>query len=90
MREKDTYTVSQENGVLWVNGKHNCLGRIGPNGYEVYREMNEPVEVVGSTATLSVRVHPQELPKDWTNFVKLMEQHHKVDLSGVTYKPKVD
>jgi hypothetical protein len=50
-------------------------------GYEVYRDMGAPTEVIGTTNTLSVRVHDNK-PIDWDNFKKLMKEHHKIDLDN--------
>jgi hypothetical protein len=78
------YTVHTENSVLWVNGPYNCLGRFTEKGYEIYRDMKAPVEVIGTTSTLAVRMHNTK-PLDWSNFKTLMKEHHGIDLSEVDY-----
>lgn len=83
-KESPKYTVEKENGVVWVNGEHNCLGRFSPNGFEIYREMFVNTQVIGTTATLDVRIKNTD-EKEWNNFKKLMMQHHHIDLSDVPY-----
>lgn len=83
IKDKD-YTVSSEHGVVHINSKHNCLGRYSKNGYEVYRDMGAPVEVIGSTNTLAIRVHATK-PLDWDNFKKFMMEHHNINLDDMEY-----
>lgn len=84
MKQDEDYTIHQEGNKFWVNGKHNCLGRFSPMGWEIYRSMDAPVEVIGSTATLQVRMHPTK-PMDWDNFKKLMKEHHNIDLGDMEF-----
>lgn len=80
------FTTERDNerGMFWINGKFNCLGRFTPNGYEVYREFFEETDVIGSTHTLSIRVHNTK-PIDWRNFQQLVLENHGIDLSGEEY-----
>lgn len=82
----EDYTVMDGNGsgTYHVNGKHNCLGRFTRHGWEIYRDMGAPVEVIGSTNTLIIRKHDTK-PIDWDNFRTLMKEHHKIDLSEIPY-----
>jgi hypothetical protein len=84
--EKKTpeYTTQKENGSVWVNGQHNCLGRFTPRGWEIYQNMAAPTEVIGTTKTLDVRARATK-EKDWKDFVLLMKSHHGIDLSEEEY-----
>jgi hypothetical protein len=84
VEENKDFTYYSENGVAWVNGKHNCLGRFSSMGWEIYPQMNAPTEVVGTTQTLAVRKHDTK-PIDWGNFKKLMKEFHKIDISDKEY-----
>ena len=84
LKENEDYTIHQEGDRFWVNGKHNCLGRFTPNGWEIYRDMNAPTEVIGTTATLIVRKQANK-PIDWENFKKMLKENHKIDLGDREY-----
>lgn len=75
------YTVTKENGSLWVNSPNNCLARFTPKGWEIYQNMAEPYEVIGTTKTLDVQAKPTD-DRSWRSFVTLLKSHHGIDLSG--------
>lgn len=79
-----TYQADQLTGQAWINGPHNCLGRFTRNGWEIYQDMGRPVEVVGTTNTLMVRVKPTN-EREWNDFKMLMKEHHNVDISEEEY-----
>jgi hypothetical protein len=78
------FTVTQENGSVWVNGKHNCLGRFTPRAWEIFFNHNIPTEVMGTTKTLDVSMKPTD-KRSWNSFVTLMKSHHAIDLSHIEY-----
>jgi hypothetical protein len=78
------FTTQNENGSFWVNGPHNCLGRFTPKAWEIYQNMNAPMEIIGTTKTLDVSMKPTD-EKAWRNFVILMKSHHGIDLSDQKY-----
>lgn len=84
MKKPLEHTITKENGVLWVNGKHNCLARFTPRGWEIYQNMNEPIEVIGTTKTLDVQAKPTD-EKSWKSFCTLLKSHHGIDLSEEGY-----
>lgn len=79
-----TFQSDKETGKAWINGPHNCLGRFGPHGWEIYQDMKAPVEVVGTTSTLVIRAR-DTVEKDWKDFVLLMKEHHNIDISDKEY-----
>lgn len=78
------YTVEKDGKKVWINGMYNCLGRFHENGYEIYRAMSEKTDVIGTTATLEVRVRPTTAV-DWPNFVLQIKEHHGIDISDMEY-----
>lgn len=84
MKKAPEYTITKENGSLWVNGKYNCLGRFTPKAWEIYQNMNVSTEVIGTTKTLDVSMKPTD-ERTWKNFVTLMKSHHNIDLSEEEY-----
>lgn len=87
MKKAPEYTVHSENGTFWVNGKHNCLGRFTKNAWEIYNNMKQPTEVIGTTSTLEVSKKPTD-EKSWHNFVRQMKAHHAIDLTEEEYPGK--
>lgn len=75
-----TIRRDDDKGIIWINGKNNCLGRYCRDGFEVYREIFNPDDLSGRNSTLAMR--KREWRKEaWPNFVALMQQHHNIDLS---------
>lgn len=88
-KEPLEHTITRENnGSVWVNGKHNCLARFTRKGWEIYQNMDAPIEVIGTTKTLDVQAKPTD-ERSWKSFCILLKSHHGIDLSGEEY-PKHD
>lgn len=78
------HAIERNGGSLWVNGRHNCLGRFTPRAWEIFYNHDSPTEVVGTTKTLDVSMKPTDM-RSWKSFVLLMKSHHGIDLSQEQY-----
>lgn len=83
-KETPEHTIEQENGTVWINGKHNVLGRFSPLGFEIYLEFPVDTEVIGTNKTIEVRVKNTD-EREWVNFKKLMFEHHNIDITDMEY-----